>query len=57
MLNKEDNAVLQEILMAFHAKNKLEEVVKYLKDHMNDSVSTKDILQIIEKEDSEKSYF
>lgn len=57
MLNKKDNEILQEVMVAFHAKNKLDEVKKYLKDHQNDSVSTKDILNLIEKEDAEHDYF
>lgn len=57
MLNKKDNETLQEVMVAFHAKNKLDEVKKYLKDHKNDFVSTKDILNLIEKEDTEHDYF
>ena len=57
MLNKKDNETLQEVMVAFNAKNKLDEVKKYLKDHQNDSVSTKDILNLIEKEDAEHDYF
>lgn len=57
MLNKKDNETLQEVIVAFHAKNKLEEVKKLLKDHKEDSISTKEILSIIEKEDTENDYF
>ena len=57
MLNKKDNETLQEVMVAFHVKNKLDEVKKYLKDHKNDSVSTKDVLNLIEKEDMEHDYF
>ena len=57
MLNKKDNETLQGVMVAFHAKNKLDEVKKYLKDHKNDSVSTTDILNLIEKEDTEHDYF
>ena len=57
MLNKKDNETLQEVMVAFHAKNKLEEITKFLKDHKNDSVSTKDILNLIEKENTEHDYF
>ena len=57
MLNKKDNETLQEVMVAFHAKNKLDEVKKYLKDHKDDSVSTKDILNLIGKEDTENDYF
>lgn len=57
MLNKKDNETLQEVMVAFHAKNKLDEVKKYLKDHKDDSVSTKDILNLIEEEDTEHDYF
>ena len=57
MLNKKDNETLQEVMMAFHAKNKLEEITKFLKDHKNDSLSTKDILVLIEKDDTENDYF
>jgi predicted site-specific integrase-resolvase len=49
--------ILQEVMVAFHAKNKLDEVKKYLKDHKDDSVPTKDILNLIEKEDTEHDYF
>lgn len=45
-----ENETLQEVMVAFYAKNKLDEVKKYLKDHKNDSVSTKDILNLIEKD-------
>ena len=57
MLNKKDNETLQEVMVAFHAKNKLEEVKKLLKDHKDDSISTKEILSLIEKEDTENDYF
>lgn len=57
MLNKKDNETLQEFMMAFHAKNKLEEITKFLKDHKNDSLSTKEILELIEKDDTENDYF
>ena len=57
MLNKKDNETLQEVIVAFHAKNKLEEVKKLLKDHKEYSISTKEILSIIEKEDTENDYF
>lgn len=49
MLNKKDNETLQEVMMAFHAKNKLEEITKFLKDHKDDFLSTKDIFEVIEK--------
>ena len=57
MLNKKDNETLQEIMVAFHAKNKLEEVKKLLKDHKDDSIIIKEILSLIEKEDTENDYF
>ena len=57
MLNKKDDEILQEVMVAFYAKNKLDEVKKYLKDHKDDSVPTKDILNLIEKEDTEHDYF
>lgn len=57
MLNNKDNETLQEVMVAFHAKNKLEEVKKLLKDHKEYSISTKEILSIIEKEDTENDYF
>ena len=57
MLNKKDNETLQEVMMAFYAKNKLEKITKFLKDHKNDSLSTKDILELIEKDDTENDYF
>lgn len=57
MLNKKDNETLQEVMVAFHAKNKLDKVTKFLKDHKDDSLSTKEILKIIEKEDTENDYF
>ena len=51
MLNEKDNKTLQEVMMAFHAKNKLDEVAKFLKKH-------KEVLAMIEKEDEEKNdYF
>lgn len=57
MLNNKDNETLQEVMMAFHAKNKLEEITKFLKDHKDDSLSTKEILELIEKDDTENDYF
>lgn len=57
MLNKKDNETLQEVMMAFHAKNKLEEIIKFLKNHRDDSLSTKEILELIEKDDTENDYF
>ena len=57
MLNKKDNEILQEVMMAFHAKNKLEEITRFLKGHKNDSLSTKEILELIEKDDTESDYF
>ena len=57
MLNKKDNETLQEVMMTFHAKNKLEEITKFLKDHKDDSLSTKEILELIEKDDTENDYF
>ena len=57
MMNKKDNETLQEVMMAFHAKNKLEEVTKYLKNHQGDSIDVKDVLTLIEKEDAENDYF
>jgi uncharacterized protein YehS (DUF1456 family) len=57
MLNEKDNKTLQEVMMAFHAKNKLDEVAKFLKKHKDDSVSTKEVLAMIEKEDEENDYF
>ena len=57
MLNTKDNEILQEVMMAYHAKNKLEEVKKFLKDHEDDSIPTKEILNLIEKEDTENDYF
>ena len=57
MLNKKDNETLQEVMVAFHAKNKLDEVKKYLKDHKDDSLSAKEILELIEKDNTENDYF
>ena len=57
MLNKNDNETLQEVLMAFHAKNKLEEITKILKNHKDESLSTKEILELIEKDDIKNDYF
>ena len=57
MLDKKDNETLQEVMMAFHAKNKLEEITKFLKDHKDDSLSIKEILELIEKDDTEHDYF
>lgn len=57
MLNKKDNETLQEVMIAFHAKNKLEEITKFLKDHKDDSLSTKEILELTEKDDTENDYF
>ena len=57
MLNKKDNETLQEVMMAFHAKNKLEEITKFLQNHRDDSLSTKEILELIEKDDTENGYF
>lgn len=57
MLNKKDNETLQEVMMAFHAKNKLEEITKFLKDHKDESLSIKEILAFIEKDDTENDYF
>ena len=57
MLNNKDNETLQEVMVAFHAKNKLEEVKQLLKEPKEDSISTKEILSIIEKEDTENDYF
>ena len=57
MLNTKDNETLQEVMVAFHAKNKLEEVKEFLKDHKDDSISTKEILNLIEKEDTDNDYF
>ena len=57
MLDKKDNETLQEVMMAFHAKNKLEEITKFLKDHKDDSLFTKEILELIKKEDTENDYF
>lgn len=56
-MNKKDNETLQEVMMAFHAKNKLEEITKFLKDHRDDSLSTKEILELIEKDDTGNDYF
>ena len=57
MLNKKDNETLQEVMMAFHAKNKLEEITKFLKDHKDESLSIKEILAFIEKDDTENDCF
>ena len=57
MLNKNDNETLQEVLMAFHAKNKLEEITKILKNHKDESLFTKKILELIEKDDIKNDYF
>ena len=57
MLDKKDNETLQEVMMAFHAKNKLEEITKFIKDHKDDSLSTKEILELIKKDDTENDYF
>lgn len=57
MLNKNDNETLQEVMMAFHAKNKLEEITKILKNHKDESFSTKEILELIEKDDTDNDCF
>lgn len=57
MLNKKDNETLQEVMVAFHAKNKLEKITKFLKNRKDDSLSTKDILEIIEKDDTKNDCF
>lgn len=57
MLNKNDNETLQEVMIAFHAKNKLDEITKILKNHKDDSLSTKDILEFIEKDDIKNDCF
>ena len=44
-------------MMAFYAKNKLEEITKFLKDHKDASLPTKEILELIEKDDTENDYF
>ena len=36
---------------------KLEEITKFLKDHKDDSLSKKEILEFIEKDDTENDYF
>ena len=43
--------------MAFHAKNKLEKITKFLKDHKDKSLSTEEILEFIEKDATENDYF
>ena len=57
MLNKKDNETLQEVMLAFYAKNKLEKTKKFLKDHKDDSLSTKEILELIEKDDTKNDCF
>ena len=57
MLNKNDNETLQEVMIAFHAKNKLDEIIKILKNHKDKSFSTKEILELIEKDDIKNDYF
>ena len=57
MLNKKDNEILQEVMMAFHAKNKLEKITKFLKGHKDESLSAEEILELIEKDDTENDYF
>ena len=57
MLNKNDNETLQEIMMAFHAKNKLEEITKFLKGYKDNSLLTKEILELIEKDNKKNDYF
>lgn len=57
MLNNNDNEILQEVMIAFHAKNKLEEITKILKNHKDESLSTKEILELIEKDDIKNDYF
>ena len=57
MLNKKDNKTLQEVMIAFHAKNKLKEITRFLKGHKNDSLSTKEILELIEKDNTENDFF
>ena len=44
-------------MVAFYAKSKLEEVKKFLKDYKDDSIPTKEILNLIEKEATENDYF
>ena len=57
MLNKNDNETLQEVMIAFHAKNKLEEITKILKNHKDESLPAKEILELIEKDDTKNDYF
>ena len=45
------------LIASFHAKNKLEEITKFLKDHKDDSLSTKEILELIEKDDTKNDCF
>ena len=49
--------VLQEVMMAFHAKDKLDEVIKYLEKNKNKPVTAKELLEIIEKEDKDNDFF
>lgn len=44
-------------MIAFHAKNKLEEITKILKNHKEKSLFAKDILELIEKDDIKNDYF
>ena len=44
-------------MVAFHAKNKLEEITKFLKNYKDDSLSTKEILELIEKDDIDNDCF
>ena len=45
------------LIASFHAQNKLEEVIRFLKDYKDDSLSAKEILELIEKDDAKNDYF
>ena len=52
-----DNEILQEIMIAFHAKNTLNKITDYIQKCKTDWVSVQDILNIIEQEDDVNDCF
>lgn len=58
MLIHDDETKKHDVIYArVSSKDKLEEITKFLKDHKDDSLSTKEILELIEKDDTENDYF
>lgn len=58
MLIHDDETKKHDVIYArVSSKDKLEEIIKFLKDHKDDSLSTKEILELIEKDDTENDYF